>query len=102
MKYCYEVIFERCSLSKGLPKYIHTYSNIKPFPFSSSIFCFLLSLLELWGNWKQWKWKTETENGNNQNLMQMNARVTPLVNDYLLKTTSVQRPQNYVPKITDD
>ena len=44
------------------------------------------------GNWKQWKWKMETENRNNQNLMQMNARVKPLINDHLLKTTSVQRP----------
>jgi len=34
----------------------------------------------------------ETENGNSQNLMQMNARVKPLIIDHLLKTTSVQRP----------
>ena len=44
------------------------------------------------GNWKQWKWKLEMENGNGQNLMQMNARVKLLINDHLLKTTSVQRP----------
>ena len=38
------------------------------------------------GNWKQWKWKPEikTENGNSQNLIQMNARVKPLINDHLL------------------
>jgi len=59
------------------------------------------------GNWKQWKRKLEMENGNGngnrQNLMQMNARGKPLINDHLLKTTSVQRPHNnYVPKITDD
>ena len=60
------------------------------------------------GNWKQWKWKLEmengngnwkwkieTENGNSQNLMQMNARVKPLINNHLLKTTSVQRPPPY-------
>jgi len=41
------------------------------------------------GNWKQWKWKPEMENGKSQNL---NARVEPLINDHLLKTTSVQRP----------
>jgi len=34
----------------------------------------------------------EMENGNGQNLMQMNAKVKPLINDHLLKTTSVQRP----------
>ena len=35
--------------------------------------------------------------------MQMNVRVKPLINDHLLKTTSVQRPHsNYVPKMTDD
>jgi len=34
----------------------------------------------------------EVENGNSQNLMQMNARVKPMINDSLLKTTSVQRP----------
>jgi len=34
----------------------------------------------------------EVENGNGQNLMQMNARVKPMINDNLLKTTSVQRP----------
>jgi len=35
----------------------------------------------------------ERENGNSQNLMQMNARVKPLINDHLCKkTTSVQRP----------
>ena len=45
----------------------------------------------------------ETGNGNNQNLMQMNARVKPLIYNHLLKTTSVQRPHNnYVPKMTDD
>jgi len=45
----------------------------------------------------------ETGNGNSQNLMQMNTRVKPLINDHLLKTTSVQRPHdNYVPKMTDD
>jgi len=43
-----------------------------------------------WGNWKQWKWKLETENGNSQNLMQMNARVKPLINDHLQKITSIQ------------
>ena len=37
----------------------------------------------------------ETGNGNSQNLMQMNARVEPLINDHLLKTTSVQRPPMY-------
>ena len=54
------------------------------------------------------------ENGNSQNLMQMNARVKPLINDHLLKTTSVQRQplykdhfcakttENHVIKITDD
>jgi len=36
----------------------------------------------------------EMENGNGQNLMQMNARVKPLINDHLLKTTSVQRPHS--------
>jgi len=41
------------------------------------------------GNWKQ---KMEVENGNSQNLMQMNARVKPMINNNLLKTTSVQRP----------
>ena len=48
------------------------------------------------GNWKQWKRKLEmeNENGNGQNLMQMNARVEPLINDHLLKTISVQRPHN--------
>jgi len=40
------------------------------------------------GNWKQ---KMEVENGSSQNLMQMNARVKPMINDNLLKTTSVQR-----------
>jgi len=45
----------------------------------------------------------EIENGNGQNLMQMNAGVKPLINDHLVKTTSVQRPHNnYVPKMTDD
>ena len=39
----------------------------------------------------------ETENRNNQNLMQMNARVKPLINDRLLKTTSVQRPHKIMP-----
>jgi len=49
------------------------------------------------GNWKQWKWKPEMENGNGncQNVMQMNARIKPLINDHLLKTTSVQRPPLY-------
>jgi len=42
------------------------------------------------GNWKQWKQKPEMENGNGQNLMQINVRVKPLINYYLLKTTSVQ------------
>jgi len=51
--------------------------------------------LALCGNWKQWKWKMEMENGSGQNLMQMNARVKPLINDHLLKTTSVQRPPLY-------
>ena len=52
------------------------------------------------GNWKQWKRKLEMENRNGQNLMQMNARVKPLINDPLLKTTSVRRPyNNYVPKM---
>jgi len=39
------------------------------------------------GNWKQWKWKPETEmeNRNGQNLMQMNVKVKPLINDHLLK-----------------
>jgi len=41
------------------------------------------------GNWKR---KLEMENKNGQNLMQMNARVKPLINDHLLKTISVQRP----------
>jgi len=56
------------------------------------------------GYWKQWKWKPEEmENGNCQNLLHMNARVKPLINDHILKTTSVQRPHNnYVPKTTDD
>ena len=67
------------------------------------------------GKWKrELERKMETENGNSQNLMQMNARVKLLINDHLLKTTSLQRPplykdhvcakttQNYVPKITDD
>jgi len=41
----------------------------------------------------------ENGNGNGQNLMQMNARVKPLIDDDLLKTTSVQRPyNNYGPK----
>ena len=47
--------------------------------------------------------------GNGQNLMQMNAWVKYLINDHLLKTTSVQRAplckdqnNNYVPKMTDD
>ena len=39
------------------------------------------------GSWKQWKLKPEMENGNGQNSMQMNARVKPLINDHLLKTT---------------
>ena len=30
------------------------------------------------------KWKVETENGNSRNLMQMNTRVKPLINDHLL------------------
>jgi len=34
----------------------------------------------------------ENGNGNSQNLMQMNARVKPLINDHLLKTTSVKIP----------
>ena len=46
------------------------------------------------GNGNQ-KWKMEMENRNGQNLMQMNARVKPLINDHLLKTTSVQRPPLY-------
>ena len=57
------------------------------------------------GNWKQWKQKIEMEMRarNSQNLMQINARVKPMINDHLLKTTSVQRPQNnYVTKMTDD
>ena len=41
------------------------------------------------GNWKQGKWKMG--NGNSQNLMQMNVRVKPLINDHLCtKTTSIQ------------
>ena len=40
------------------------------------------------------------ENGNGQNLKQMNAKVKPLINDHLMKTTSVQRPNNYIPKMT--
>jgi len=36
--------------------------------------------------------ETRNGNGNCQNLMQMNARVKPMINDNLLKTTSVQRP----------
>jgi len=49
------------------------------------------------GDWKQWKWKLKMEmnNGNGKNLVQMNARVKPLINDHLLKTTSVQRPTLY-------
>jgi len=46
------------------------------------------------GNGKQ-KWKMETENGNSQNLMQMYARVKPLINDHLPMTTTVQRPPLY-------
>ena len=41
------------------------------------------------------KWKMETENGNRQNLMQTNTRIKPLINDHLLKTTSIQRPPLY-------
>jgi len=48
-----------------------------------------------WKEWKEWKWKPEMENRNSQNLMQMNARVKPLINDHFLKTTSVQRPLLY-------
>jgi len=52
------------------------------------------------GNWKQWKWKPEMENGNgnrnSQNLMQMDAGVKPLINDHLLKTTSLQRPHKII------
>jgi len=49
------------------------------------------------------KWTMEMENGNGQNLVQMNARVKPLINDHFLKTTSVKRPHtNYVPKMIDD
>jgi len=33
--------------------------------------------------------EVEVEDGNSQNLMQMNARVKPMINDNLLKTTSV-------------
>jgi len=47
------------------------------------------------GNWKQWKREPEMENENGQSLMQMNARVKPLINDHLLKTISVQRPPLY-------
>jgi len=40
----------------------------------------------LMGNWKQWKWKwkMEIENGNDQNLMQMNLRLKPVIKDHLL------------------
>jgi len=37
----------------------------------------------------------EMEKGNNLNLMQMNARVKPFINDHLIMTTSVQRPLLY-------
>ena len=38
--------------------------------------------------------------GNSQILVQTNARLKPLINDHLLKTTSVQRPHsNQVPKM---
>ena len=41
-------------------------------------------------NWKQWKQKPEMENGNGKNLVQINARVKPLINDHLCaKITSV-------------
>ena len=60
---------------------------------------YILQIHSDMGNWKQWKWKPERENGNSQNLMQMNVRVKPLINDHLLKTTFVQRShKNYIPK----
>jgi len=47
-----------------------------------------------------WKWKMETENGNRQNVMQINARIKPLINDHLLNTTPLQRPPLYKDHIT--
>jgi len=44
--------------------------------------------------WEFKKRKMEMENRNGQNLMQMNVMVNPLINDHLLKTTSVQRPHS--------
>jgi len=43
------------------------------------------------GNGNQ-KRKIEMKNGNSQNLMQMNAKIKPMINNNLLKITSVQRP----------
>jgi len=62
------------------------------------------------GNWKQWKWNPEMESRNGkqkQSKLDVSEcyRVKPLINsiDHLCtKTTSVQRLQNYVPKIKDD
>jgi len=39
------------------------------------------------------------ENINGKNLMQMNLRVKPLINDHLLKTMSLQKPHSELPQL---
>ena len=46
------------------------------------------------GNSENGNWKQKMESRNGQNLMQINLRVKLLINDHLLKTTSVQRPHS--------
>ena len=70
--------------------------------FESYVLAIMYKTVSSWGQLKTVE--METGNGNSQNLMQMNARIKPLINDHLYtNTNSVQRPYKiYVPKITDD
>ena len=63
---------------------------------SSKLASYCMWLCSLWNGQleTQWKRKLEMENRNNQNMMQINVRAKPLINDHFLKITSSQRPHS--------